>query len=605
MDNQDLSSKIQEAKGQGYTDTQIIDHLEAKDPRLSEARKAGHSDSDIIKHLTPAEKGYGAKVLEATRKAGATDNHGQDTMSRLKSVGEAGLNVVSNLAAPIAGVVTAQEGKTSAEKLKLYEETKNKYTYEPKTEGGKAITGAIGAITEPVAKAFNYAGEKTEQGLNAVGVDPNKSKLAHEVTSDFLPYALPGAAKGIKNVAKEGIALGVKAANDAVAVNPALVPGIQKALETGISHDVKMTKGQLEAAGERELGNVKKADKIMTREHEAAKKYDSVAEHYKAQARQVNKTLDNGIQELSNDHDTLIGQATDVPSRQAAETAKATDIKALKDFKKAAVVREKGTVISLDPQKMAEHIDKVSGEVSPQLSQAMNKVLEDAQNLNLPKPTRYTNEITGSVKDVIKAHKATGIAGAIAGAVGGPTAGVAAAAAVEGVKALGTKLTAKNFLNTSKFEALKGKPMDSGVVDSATKDKVSEMLANVQQKANLAKQNEELASKMTSATAPNANYAKGVADLNAAKFQKYAEGLVKSQNLGEARIRQLQKQTEMSYKKYMDDVDKRMAQVQKEASKESARRRAEYVARLKREGKPVPTQEDLDKYFNEGGLPPH
>lgn len=202
------------------------------------------------------EQGYVEGVKSAN--AGVDKAAGSGVVGGLKKIAggaEADINIVSSIVAPIAGFAAASMEKAGGGSAKdvreSYEHGKENFTYEPKTETGKAITKTVGAAVEPVGTIVDFPGRLAEKVTGALGLDADKAKLLHQVITDFLPVLAGPEVKGatgvvvkggIKQIGSSAGEVASKIADKAVelgapkAVADKAVPLVKKLVEEAVKH---------------------------------------------------------------------------------------------------------------------------------------------------------------------------------------------------------------------------------------------------------------------------------------------------------------------------------------------------------------------------------
>jgi hypothetical protein len=170
--------------------------------------------------------GYVENLKNATEKAGAADiaHPGQ----AIPGVLEAGLNAATGAVSPIPAVVdTALNrlgsffgGKPDPENPNNdYDKAKEKYTYEPRSESGKARAEQVSAVFRPVGDALHGAGKVTGDTLRQLGAPERIATDAEQMVPDMIGAAttrVPEAAGALKDTVAERRAAPKAATEDAV-----------------------------------------------------------------------------------------------------------------------------------------------------------------------------------------------------------------------------------------------------------------------------------------------------------------------------------------------------------------------------------------------------
>lgn len=225
------SFDVEGARKEGYSDSQIAEYL-AKQSRfnLQGARREGYSDADIVAHLT----GTQAKTVEkppeqkpATIAQGALGAAkealaGPDIMAATAS------GAVAPVAAGLAGIAGAVLPGPAGQGAAWAQKTGEALQYQPRTEIGKAVTGAAAYPFQKLAEAGDVAGGAAAEatGSPAVGAGVNAAVQG-------LPLLV--GAKGAPKMARAGAELAGRAAE---ALTPMPEPRVaalaKKAVDLGI-----------------------------------------------------------------------------------------------------------------------------------------------------------------------------------------------------------------------------------------------------------------------------------------------------------------------------------------------------------------------------------
>jgi hypothetical protein len=146
--------------------------------------------------------GYFENLKNATQKAGAADI--AHPVQAVPGMLEAGLNAVTGALAPIPGAVDMIVGRLGLDKENPegdYQKAKGFFTYEPRTESGKAHAEQIGAALRPVSDVLEVAGKKTGSTLRELGAPERIASDAEQMVPDMIGMATtraPEAAGAIK-----------------------------------------------------------------------------------------------------------------------------------------------------------------------------------------------------------------------------------------------------------------------------------------------------------------------------------------------------------------------------------------------------------------------
>ncbi len=223
--------------------------------------------------------GYIDKVKEANAEVNNAAGKGITGVAK-KLVGgaETDLSIASSVIAPAAGFISASLEKSGGanpkEVKEAYDRNKENFTYEPKTETGKAISKTVGSALEPVGAIVDFPGKFAERITSALGLDENKSKLLHEIITDFLPAIAGPEAKGaVGTVAKATASQAEKVAGKIA----------EKAVAAGIPEGAaNFAKKSIELAVEHKLSPIKTgakvADKASNRAVLSAGKYQALSD---------------------------------------------------------------------------------------------------------------------------------------------------------------------------------------------------------------------------------------------------------------------------------------------------------------------------------------
>lgn len=146
--------------------------------KLENARKAGFNAPDD-------------SYIGGVKDAYATAQKSTHGAAGLVGGAETALAVGSSVVAPAAGLINAaltkSGGGTSKEVHDAYDQNKENFTYTPKTQSGKDMSNLVGKVAEPVGKLVDLPGHLSEKIGTALGLDPEKTKLMHEIITDALP----------------------------------------------------------------------------------------------------------------------------------------------------------------------------------------------------------------------------------------------------------------------------------------------------------------------------------------------------------------------------------------------------------------------------------
>jgi hypothetical protein len=170
----------------------------------------------------PERLGYVENLKHATEKAGAADmaHPGQAIPGVLEAALNAGTGVISPIPALIDTIANrlgtaAGWNKDGNNPNDDYAKAKEKYTYEPRTESGKAHAEQVGALFRPVNDVLEGAGKVAGSTARELGAPERIATDLEQMTPDAIGAAttrVPEAAGAIKRAVTERPAAAAKAA---------------------------------------------------------------------------------------------------------------------------------------------------------------------------------------------------------------------------------------------------------------------------------------------------------------------------------------------------------------------------------------------------------
>lgn len=218
---------------------------------LSDERLTSLSNGGAAPLGAGAKPGYVENLADASRRGGAAVAKPVDAVA---GVGEAALQALTGAVAPLPAAVDtlfARMGLTDPNNPTAdYGMARDKYTYAPKTPGGKAVSDLGAAAMQPLGDALTWAGGKAGDTLEAVTGSPQLGTDARQMVPDMLGLAAGGRAASPRAAPKPKAAAPVTAVTQARAAGFKLLPSeagggrITQALEAAGGAGLKKSFGK-------------------------------------------------------------------------------------------------------------------------------------------------------------------------------------------------------------------------------------------------------------------------------------------------------------------------------------------------------------------------